>query len=67
MAAAQERLSDGADGMDDTKEGDRGGSGTAPPAFQAAVQALRNSRVRPQIEIESTRAPQRLAPFAYAL
>ncbi|MEU6143834.1 DUF3000 domain-containing protein [Streptomyces sp. NPDC047081] len=67
MAAAQGRLSDGADGMDDTKEGDRDGSGTAPPAFLAAVQALRGSRLRPQIEVESTRAPQRLAPFAYAL
>ncbi|WP_405868414.1 MULTISPECIES: DUF3000 domain-containing protein [unclassified Streptomyces] len=67
MAAAQGRLSDGADGMDDSKEGDRDGSGTAPPAFQAAVQALRSSRLRPQIEVEATRAPQRLAPFAYAL
>lgn len=53
--------------MDDSKEGDRDGSGTAPPAFQAAVQALRSSRLRPQIEVEATRAPQRLAPFAYAL
>ena len=53
--------------MDDAKEGDRDGSGAAPPAFQAAVQALRGSRLRPQIEIEPTRAPQRLAPHAYAL
>ena len=67
MAAAQGRLSDGADGMDDSKEGDRDGGGTAPPAFQAAVQALRNSRLRPQIEIDPTPAPQRLAPYAYAL
>ncbi|MFC8431283.1 DUF3000 domain-containing protein [Streptomyces sp. NPDC057253] len=67
MAAAQGRLSDGAGGMDDAKEGDRDGSGAAPPAFQAAVQALRGSRLRPQIEIEPTRAPQRLAPYAYAL
>lgn len=37
------------------------------PAFQAAVQALRNSRLRPQIEIDPTPAPQRLAPYAYAL
>lgn len=35
--------------------------------FQAAVQALRNSRLRPQIEIDPTPAPQRLAPYAYAL
>ncbi|MCX4856069.1 DUF3000 domain-containing protein [Streptomyces canus] len=67
MAAAQGRLSDGAGGMDDAKEGDRGGGGAAPPAFQAAVQALRGSRLRPQIEVEPTRAPQRLAPHAYAL
>ena len=53
--------------MDDAKEGDRDGGGAAPPAFQAAVQALRASRLRPQIEIEPTRAPQRLAPHAYAL
>lgn len=67
MAAAQGRLSDGTDGMDDSREGDRDGSSAAPPAFQAAVQALRGSRLRPQIEVEPTRAPQRLAPFAYAL
>ncbi|MFF0090166.1 DUF3000 domain-containing protein [Streptomyces canus] len=67
MAAAQGRLSDGAGGMDDAKEGDRDGDGAAPPAFQAAVQALRGSRLRPQIEMEPTRAPQRLAPHAYAL
>jgi hypothetical protein len=59
-------LSDGADGMDETK-GERDGSSAPPPAFQAAVQALRGSRLRPQIEVEATRAPQRLAPFAYAL
>ncbi|MCD7442947.1 DUF3000 domain-containing protein [Streptomyces lincolnensis] len=67
MAAAQGRLSDGAGGMDDEKEGDRNAGSTAPPAFEAAVQALRASRLRPQIEVEPTRAPQRLAPHAYAL
>ncbi|WP_107047776.1 DUF3000 domain-containing protein [Streptomyces sp. NRRL B-3229] len=67
MAAAQGRMSDGAGGMDEAKEGDRVGSGAAPPAFQAAVQALRGSRLRPQIEMEPTRAPQRLAPYAYAV
>ncbi len=60
-------MSDGAGGMDEAKEGDRVGSGAAPPAFQAAVQALRGSRLRPQIEMEPTRAPQRLAPYAYAV
>src|SRR4051812_26718886 len=67
MAAAQGRLSDGADGMDDTKEGDKDASSAGPPPFRAAVEALRSARLRPQIEIEPTRAPQRLAPHAYAL
>ncbi|MCL7424581.1 DUF3000 domain-containing protein [Streptomyces sp. NPDC057806] len=68
MAAAQERLSDGTGGMDEAKDGNREGSGAAAPsAFQAAVQALRGCRLRPQIEVEPTRAPQRLAPYAYAL
>ncbi|MEU1705540.1 DUF3000 domain-containing protein [Streptomyces sp. NPDC005706] len=70
MAAAQGRSSDGADGMDDAKDSAQaeGRTGTAaPPAFRAAVDALRNARLRPQIEVEPTPAPQRLAPFAYAL
>ncbi len=40
---------------------------TAPPPFRAAVDALREARLRPQVEIDPTRPPQRLAPFAYAL
>jgi len=39
----------------------------APLPFRAAVDALRAARVRPQIEIDPTKAPRRLAPFAYAL
>ncbi|MGW0767324.1 DUF3000 domain-containing protein [Streptomyces sp. NPDC002676] len=68
MAAAQGRLSDGADGMDDAEDTaeEQGGSGL-PPAFQSAVEALRSARLRPQVEVEPTPAPQRLAPFAYAL
>lgn len=53
--------------MDDTKEGDRDGSSTPPLPFRAAVDALKTARLRSQIEVEATRAPQRLAPFAYAL
>lgn len=63
-------MSDSADGMDDvldTEEADRNSSTSAPPAFRAAVEALRGSRLRPQVEVEPTPAPQRLAPFAYAL
>ncbi|MGW6733967.1 DUF3000 domain-containing protein [Streptomyces sp. NPDC055013] len=70
MAAAQGRLSDGSGGMDEARdkgEADRHSSSTAPPAFRAAVEALRSSRLRPQIEVEQTKAPQRLAPYAYAL
>ncbi|MFE6891031.1 DUF3000 domain-containing protein [Streptomyces sp. NPDC057694] len=39
----------------------------APLAFRTAVDALRAARLRPEIEIDPTRPPQRLAPFAYAL
>lgn len=61
MAPAQERLSDGADDPEGAA-----GSGT-PPAFRHAVDALRSARLRPEVEIEQSRPPQRLAPFAYAL
>ncbi|GGT10684.1 hypothetical protein GCM10010254_34230 [Streptomyces chromofuscus] len=67
MAAAQGRLSDGAGGMDDPKEGDLHTGDASPLPFRAAVEALRSARLRPQIEVEPTRAPQRLAPHAYAL
>jgi DUF3000 family protein len=39
----------------------------APPAFRTAVEALRSARLRPQIEVEPTPAPKRLAPYAHAL
>ena len=39
----------------------------APLAFRAAVDALRAARLRPEIEIDPTRPPQRLAPYTYAL
>ncbi|MFJ3668873.1 DUF3000 domain-containing protein [Streptomyces sp. NPDC090106] len=53
--------------MDDAKEGDLGTSSDAPMPFRAAVDALRTARLRPQVEVEPTRPPQRLAPYAYAL
>lgn len=40
---------------------------TTPLAFRTAVDALRSARLRPEIEIDPTRPPQRLAPFSYAL
>ncbi|MFF3613308.1 DUF3000 domain-containing protein [Streptomyces sp. NPDC002580] len=67
MAAAQGRLSDGAGGMDDAKGEDRNAAETDPLPFRAAVDALRAARLRPDIEIDPTRPPQRLAPYSYAL
>ncbi|MET8681366.1 DUF3000 domain-containing protein [Streptomyces sp. NPDC004647] len=58
MAAAQGHLADGAD----DKDGDE-----APYAFRQAVEALRTARLRPEMEIDQARPPQRLAPHAYAL
>ncbi|MCX3062584.1 DUF3000 domain-containing protein [Streptomyces beihaiensis] len=42
-------------------------SDSAPPAFRTAVEALRAARPRPEIEVDPTRPPRRLAPYAYAL
>ncbi|MYV43909.1 DUF3000 family protein [Streptomyces sp. SID1328] len=72
MAAAQGRSSDGTGGMDDVKDTqakEKGGAGVpeVPPVFRSAVEALRNARLRPQVEVEPTPAPQRLAPYAHAL
>ncbi|MER5929469.1 DUF3000 domain-containing protein [Streptomyces sp. NPDC002054] len=61
MAAAQGRFSDGADGMDSAKET------SVPLPFRRAVDGLKKARLRPGIEIDPTRPPQRLAPHAYAL
>ncbi|MBT2508685.1 DUF3000 domain-containing protein [Streptomyces sp. ISL-98] len=61
MAPAQGRLSDDADDMGGAADS------SAPPAFRQAVEALRSARLRPEVEIDPTRPPQRLAPYAYAL
>ncbi|MFF4580755.1 DUF3000 domain-containing protein [Streptomyces sp. NPDC001389] len=61
MAAAQGRFSDGADGVDGAKES------SVPLPFRRAVDGLRKARLRPGIEIDPTKPPQRLAPYAYAL
>ncbi|WP_037841244.1 DUF3000 domain-containing protein [Streptomyces sp. NRRL F-5126] len=64
MAAAQGQFSDhsnDAGGKENTP------GAPLPPAFLAAVEALRAARPGQEIEIEPTRAPQRLAPHAYAL
>ncbi|MBC9713114.1 DUF3000 domain-containing protein [Streptomyces sp. TRM66268-LWL] len=64
MAAAQGRLSEGAEGMDST-EGNA--AHALPLPFRAATDALRGARLRPEIEVEQVRAPKKLAPYAYAL
>jgi len=60
MAAVQGHLSNGADGPD------AGGEG-APLAFRRAVTGLCAARVRPEVELDPTPPPRRLAPFSYAL
>lgn len=70
MAAAQGRLSDGTGGTDKTEntDADLGPGGVAPPLpFRTAVDALREALLHPRIEVETTPAPKRLAPYAYAL
>ncbi|MFJ9059540.1 DUF3000 domain-containing protein [Streptomyces sp. NPDC102409] len=64
MAPAQGQYSDHSDGTDseESAEGE-----TVPQAFRSAVDALRSARLRPELEVESTRPPKRLAPHAYAV
>ncbi|WOX21502.1 DUF3000 domain-containing protein [Streptomyces solicathayae] len=64
MAAAQGHSSDHSD---DTGKAGGTGQEPVPPVFRKAVEGLRSARLRPEIEIDPTRPPQRLAPFAYAL
>ncbi|GAA0370310.1 DUF3000 domain-containing protein [Streptomyces blastmyceticus] len=58
MVAAQGHLSDGPD--------DEDGEGS-PSVFRQAVAGLQGVRLRPEIELDATPPPQRLAPFSYAL
>ncbi|MFI8519310.1 DUF3000 domain-containing protein [Streptomyces sp. NPDC085481] len=72
MAAAQGHSSDHSDGNRGTEKtaGDRVDpteTNPAPPAFRRAVEGLRTVKLRPEIEVDPTRPPQRLAPYAYAL
>ncbi|MEU5285563.1 DUF3000 domain-containing protein [Streptomyces sp. CA-278952] len=64
MAPAQGQFSDHSDGVESK---DRAEEPSVPPAFLAAVDALRSARLRPELEVEVTRPPQRLAPHAYAM
>ncbi|TXS19467.1 DUF3000 domain-containing protein [Streptomyces sp. adm13(2018)] len=68
MAAAQGHFSDHSDGDRGTGEtADSTEADAVPPAFRRAVEALRAARLRPEIEVDPTRPPQRLAPHAYAV
>lgn len=64
MAPAQGQYSDHSDRVESE---DRAEGPSVPPAFLAAVDALRSARLRPELEVEVTRPPQRLAPHAYAM
>lgn len=66
MAAAQGQFSDHSDHSDGTG-GTEGERNSVPRAFGLAVDALRAARLRPEVEVEAARPPQRLAPHAYAL
>ncbi|MEU2263190.1 DUF3000 domain-containing protein [Streptomyces sp. NPDC019645] len=64
MAAAQGQFSDPSDGAEGTDDAERN---SVPRAFRLAVDALCGARLRPGIEVDPARPPQRLAPHAYAL
>lgn len=38
-----------------------------PEIFRSAVLSLTSTRVRPEVRVEALRAPQKLAPYSYAL
>ncbi|MCG5213979.1 DUF3000 domain-containing protein [Streptosporangium sp. KLBMP 9127] len=44
-----------------------GDAALAPAAFRRAVESMRQTAVRPEIELEDLPAPQRLAPFSAAI
>ena len=43
------------------------GAGASPPEFRAAVASMRAARLRPEVFCEEMPAPQRIAPYAFAL
>ncbi|MCX2185156.1 DUF3000 domain-containing protein [Streptomyces sp. SKN60] len=55
------------DSTDPTNSVDPHETNPVPAAFRRAVEGLRAARLRPEIEVDPTRPPQRLAPHAYAL
>ncbi|MFD3438582.1 DUF3000 domain-containing protein [Streptomyces sp. NPDC058685] len=67
MAAAQGQFSDHPDHSNGADATDSAEGNAVPRAFSQAVDALRAARLRPEIEVDPARPPQRLAPHAYAL
>jgi hypothetical protein len=43
------------------------GAGASPPEFREAVNSMRGARLRPEVFCEEMPAPQRIAPYAFAL
>jgi hypothetical protein len=43
------------------------GAGASPPEFRGAVDSMRGARLRPEVFCEEMPAPQRIAPYAFAL
>ena len=43
------------------------GAGASPPEFREAVDSMRGARLRPEVFCEEMPAPQRIAPYAFAL
>ena len=43
------------------------GAGASPPEFREAVNSRRGARLRPEVLCEEMPAPQRIAPYAFAL
>jgi hypothetical protein len=44
-----------------------GGAAASPPAFREAVASMREARLRAEVFCEEMPAPQRIAPYAFAL
>ena len=43
------------------------GAGSTPPEFRDAVASMQSARLRPEVLCEEMPAPQRIAPYAFAL
>lgn len=55
------------DGKNSENSGEDSARNAVPRAFQLAVEGLQGARLRPNIEVDPTPPPKRLAPYAHAL